>query len=54
MPATKKPLAVHFTRAILQWSGGKVQTADSYMNSVEMLTQLGVIKPADTSKAPKK
>jgi steroid delta-isomerase-like uncharacterized protein len=43
MPATKKPIAVHFLD-LVQMNGGKEQIGETYMNSVEMLTQLGVIK----------
>jgi ketosteroid isomerase-like protein len=53
MAATKKPIAVHFVD-VVQMNGGKAQVSETYMNSVEMLTQLGVIKPADTGAKPKK
>jgi steroid delta-isomerase-like uncharacterized protein len=52
MPASKKPIAVHFVD-IVQMNNGKEQVGETYMNSVEMLTQLGVIKPADAGAKPK-
>ncbi len=52
MPATKKPLAVHFLD-IIQLDGGKEKVCETYMNSVELLTQLGLVKPADAGSKPK-
>lgn len=46
IPASKKALAEHFLD-IVTLQNGKIATVDTYQNSIEMLTQLGVIKPSD-------
>ena len=53
MPTTKKPIATHLVD-IVQWHGGKVQSVETYMNGTEMLTQLGLMNPADAGAKPKR
>jgi ketosteroid isomerase-like protein len=53
IPASKKALAEHFID-IATLQNGKIATVETYQNSIEMLTQLGVIKPADAGAKPKK
>jgi hypothetical protein len=52
IPATKKPIAMHFLD-IVPMNNGKMGAGETYSNSVELLTQLGVIKPADAGAKPK-
>jgi hypothetical protein len=52
-PATNKPIATHVVD-IVQWNGGKVQSVETYMNGIEMLTQLGLMKPADAGAKAKR
>jgi hypothetical protein len=51
--ASGKPVAMHFLD-LVAFQGGKVTTLDTYSNSIELLTQIGVIKAPDTARPPKK
>jgi ketosteroid isomerase-like protein len=46
---TGKPVAIHFLD-ILQVKDGKIVMCQSYSNSLEFLTQAGVIKPPEAKK----
>jgi steroid delta-isomerase-like uncharacterized protein len=53
IPATKKTIAAHFVD-VSQVKDGKIAKVWSYSNSVEMMTQLGLVKPPPAAAAPKK
>jgi steroid delta-isomerase-like uncharacterized protein len=51
IPATKKPIAIHIAD-IFKLKGGKVVKASTFQNSLELQSQLGLIKPAAAAAKP--